>query len=146
MSATADQVARLRRMVAEPTTDTYSDMALAAMIEAWPLVDALGTEPHTWNQATTPPTPVANAGWIPTYDLNSAAAEIWDEKAAAVAQDYDFSADGGNYSRSQTYDHYIARARYYRARRAPGAIKVIVSPAPGAAIPTVWLGNAAEPD
>ncbi len=42
MAASAEQIARLRRMVAEPTTATYTDDDLAAYIAAHPLMDANG--------------------------------------------------------------------------------------------------------
>ena len=41
-SATAAQIARLRRMVAEPTEDPYDDDTLAAYIERYPLLDERG--------------------------------------------------------------------------------------------------------
>ena len=49
-------------------------------------------------------------------DLYAAAAEIWDEKAAAVAPNFDFSADGGNFSRSQMYAQYTETANKMRAK------------------------------
>jgi len=122
MSATSEQIARLRRMVAEPTTTTYSDDDLAEYIERYPLLDARGEEPYTWDDSTDPPTQDANEDWIPTYDLNAAAADIWDEKAAVASANYDFSADGGSYSRGQVADRYMQRARYYRSRRSAGHI------------------------
>ena len=92
MPVDAGQVARLRRLVAEPTADSYSDADLADAIEHHPL-DGGG------------------------FDLYAAAAEVWDEKAAVYAQDYDFAADGGDYKRSQAHDHALKMARLYRARR-----------------------------
>ena len=144
MSATAAQVARLRRMVAEATTDTYSDDDLEGYIEAYPLVDERGEAPYSWDTSTDPPTQEATEGWIPTYDLNAAAADIWEEKAAGIADRYDFSADGQSYSRSQAVDHAQRMARYYRAKRAPRTITQ--RPEPHASTEVEWLGNAAEGD
>ena len=121
-SVTAAQIAQLRRLVDEPLATTYSDELLTTMIEAHPTVDELGTIPYTWSIATDPPTKISTPGWIPTYDLNVAAADIWAEKAAVLARDYDFSADGAQYSRSQAYQQAMAQSRYYRGRRSPRTI------------------------
>ena len=129
MAATAAQIAQLRRMVAETTaTVTYSDTYLTTYIEAHPMYDERGEEPYTWDSSTTPPTKVVNLDWIATYDLNAAAADIWDEKAAEVADQFDFSADGASHSLSQKYEHYQRRAAYYRARRATRSITLIMQP------------------
>lgn len=109
-------------MVNEPTTTTYSDALISAAIERYPLMDAHSQESLTWDYSTTPPTSSENEDWIPTYDLNSAAAEIWDEKAAAVASNYSFSADGANLSRGDVVKNYERQAAKFRAR---GAVKAI---------------------
>lgn len=143
MAATAAQIAQVRRMVAEPTTTTYSDATIKSYIEAYPCIDERGEEPYDWDTSTDPPHQDANADWIPTYDLNAAAADLWDEKAATLAQDYDFSADGASYSRSQAYEAAEKRSRYYRSRRQPKTFTL--RPEPEAAAGDVWVGNLAEP-
>lgn len=143
MAASADQVARLRKMVAEPTTTTYSDVALKAYIEAYPLVDERGEAPYTFSSAT-PPARVENTGWMPTYDLNAAAADVWDEKAAALAANFDFQVDGGDYSRSQAFEHAQARARYYRSRRAPMTVTATQWPDESTLDDFPWIGNLPE--
>ena len=50
--------------------------------------------------------------------------------ASALAQDYAFSADGGNYSRNQAYEQYMRQSRYWSSRRRPGTIKLFMSPDP----------------
>ncbi len=116
MAATAEQVAQLRRMTGESSSDTYSDEALEETIERYPLEDARGEGP--WIESTTTPgTLEENPDWTATYDLNAAAADIWAEKAADLAQDFDFSADGGSYHRSQAYAQMMQQSRYYRSRR-----------------------------
>lgn len=122
MSATVDQIAKVRRMVAEPTAATYSDAQIGAFIEAHAVVDANGQEPLFYagvNQGM-----VANPTWMPTYDLNSAAADVWEEKAAVPAQDYDFSADGSQLNRSQVYKHAMQQARFFRSKRAAKTISM----------------------
>ena len=112
--ATAAQIAELRRMCAEPTTATYSDVTLAAYIERYPLTDARGQESYT-------------------YDLHAAAADVWNEKAAALAHLYDFSADGGSYTRSQRVAQAQAQARYHLARRNLNTIRLTMADGPSAA-------------
>jgi len=116
-SATAEQIAKVRRMTNEPNTTTYSDVAVEGYIESYPLEDARGEYP-TVESETTPGTLEENPDWTATYDLNAAAADIWSEKAAVLAGDFDFQADGGQYSRSQAYSQAMQQSRYYRSRRA----------------------------
>ena len=143
MAATAAQVARLRRMVAEPTETTYKDDELATTIESYPLIDERGEEPYSWDTSTDPPTQEENEAWIPTYDLAAAAAEVWSEKAALAAADYDFSADGASFSRSQAFEQAERMARYYRARRSPRTITA--RPEPEFPVSETWVGNLQEP-
>ena len=142
MAATAAQIAQLRRMVAEPTTDTYSDAALTTVIESFSLLDPLGLEPYTWDYSTTPPSQDANEEWIPTYDLHAAAAVIWEEKAGALTGNFDFAADGASFSRSQAYDMAMKQARRHSARRAPTTLTQIVEPRLST---ETYLVNAPEP-
>ena len=125
-------------------TSSYSDATIQSYIEAYPLLDERGEEPYTWDSSTTPPSQDANEDWIPTYDLHAAAADLWEEKAAVVGQDYDFSADGGSYHRSQVYEQYMKQARFHRARRKPQTMKAFMWPDPGTASVPVWVGNLAE--
>lgn len=49
-------------------------------------------------------------------DINAVAADIWEEKAATIAGQFDFEADGGKFSRSQQYAQYLTEAAKYRGR------------------------------
>lgn len=113
-------LAELRRLVAEPTTTTYSDALLTTYLEKYPCIDAFGEEPLDSEGE-------ANEDWIATYDLRAAAADIWEEKAVGVISKFDFSADGGNFSQSQQYKQYMEQARYNRSRRNPGTITLNVA-------------------
>jgi len=128
MSATAAMAERLRRMVDEPTEDTWDDDDIDEYIERYPLIDVLGTDPQDIDFSTTPPTISERDEWIPTYDLNAAAADIWEEKAGAIAENYDFAADGGRYSRSQKYEQYMSKSRFHLSRRSAKASKIFVKP------------------
>lgn len=106
MALTAAELARLRRMVAEPTdANGYTDSVLTAAAERCPLPDADGYDPD-------------HADWVATYDLAGAAADVWTEKAAGLAGSFDFSADGGSFTRSQAYGQAQQQATYWRSRRA----------------------------
>jgi hypothetical protein len=120
-SVIAAQIAQLRRMVNEPLNTNYSDVDMTTYIETYPLVDENGESPRV-PSTTTPDLMMVNPDWIATYDLHAAAADIWDEKAAVVSVDYDFSADGASLNRSQVYQQCMAQARYHRSRRSPKTI------------------------
>jgi hypothetical protein len=113
-SAVNTDIAELRRMIAEPTTTTYSDATLTTYIEKYPLIDSYGRDPTI-------------TGWVEDYDLASAAAKIWAEKAAKLVCDYDFSADGASYSRSQSYEMFMKQAKYWSSRRAPVTLRAVTA-------------------
>jgi len=125
MTATAAMIMQVRRMVNEPDATTYSDEDIQAYIEAYPLLDERGQEPYTYDTSTEPPTATDNEDWIPTYDLHAAAADIWEEKAATVADKFDFGADGSNYSVSQKYAMYMRQAKHHRSRRSIKTVTLI---------------------
>ncbi len=126
-------IARLRRMADEPMPQesgvepVYSDEVLAEYIEAYPLPDLDGNLPDLDT-------------WTPTYDLNAAAADVWEEKAAALARRHDFSADGGRFNRSQQYEQALKQARHYRSRRAVRMLSVVRGNKPGAS----YIANETE--
>lgn len=146
MTASAAQIAQVRRMTAEPTTTTYSDALIQGFIEDHPLIDELGTEPYYWvTNGSSAPTKTDSADWYPTYDLNAAAADVWEEKAASIAALYDFKADGGDYSRSQAHEHAKKMAKYYRSRSSMFVVDQVKKPdEPDSSLS--WIGNLAEED
>lgn len=103
MDAT-NRILKLRRMTNEPTASVYTDDMLTAYIADAAVMDANGNFPD-------------DDDWVETYDLNRAAADIWEEKIAVVSGEYDFNADGGDYKQSQRRDEFERRARHYRARQ-----------------------------
>lgn len=130
MAATAAMVMQLREMTNEVGSSTYRDAQLTTIIERHPIIDERGEPPYEWDTSTSPPTQDDNDDWIATYDLNAAAADVWDQKAAAAAADYDYSADGANLQRSQVYVHCSRQAAIYRSRRAPRTITQRPEPKP----------------
>ena len=121
MTQTAFTLSKLRRMVNEPTVTPYTDDILTSYIEEHPVMDTAGHEQYDADG-------VLDADWVATYDLHWAAADIWEEKAAAVQTYYSFSADGGNYSQDQLYQTAMEQARFHLARRRPGSRDTHKSP------------------
>jgi len=95
MSASPDEILRLRRMCGEDCSETYSDSDLAAYIEAHARTADDGSE---------------------SYDLHAAAADVWEEKAASSACAIDSTIDGVALATSQRHEHALAMARRHRAR------------------------------
>lgn len=116
-------------MVAESTTTTYTDTDLRGYIERYPLLDGLGYEPYVVSD-TDATLLEENAGWTPTYDLNAAAADVWAEKGAALALEFDFNAGSQSFQRSQAYEMCMQQSRYYRSRRSAAAVHLQTTPKP----------------
>jgi hypothetical protein len=96
-------------MTAEPRSsdpyneDGYSDTELQTRLdELYALVDADGRQP-------------GDEDWTPTYDLNLAAADIWQEKAGRVAYEFDYSSLGSSHGRTGKYNHAMRQARHFRS-------------------------------
>lgn len=120
MSATAAMIAEVRRLANEPATTTYSDLLITGFVERYPMLDEVGEEPYIWSDDD-PPVKSDNTDWTPTYNLYLAAADIWDEKAAAVAAQYDFKAGQSSYTQSQLQAQYLQMAERYRNKPTRGA-------------------------
>jgi hypothetical protein len=125
MAPTAEQIARLRRMVAEPTEATYDDEACTALLEEYAVLDWLGKEPVVIDRqvAGGPPVVISNPLWTPTYDMHAAAARIWHEKAAAWIERYSFTDSGQSFDRNQVYQNMMQRAKFHEARRNPRTLE-----------------------
>ncbi|HEX9923241.1 MAG TPA: hypothetical protein VGD99_11315 [Anaerolineae bacterium] len=125
----SDVLARLRKMIGEPTEATYTDDDLGLRLAQEPVKDLAGTTSFYLDELQLPPVLRLNTNWLPTYDLNRVAAEIWLEKAAACPSDqHDFSTDGSSFSRSQIYDHYMQNYRTFNARRKARSRLILRSP------------------
>lgn len=82
----ASAKARLARMVAADVRPVLDDAALEDLLDQGQVQDAVGLWP-------------TDTGWTETYDLNASALEGWRWKAAQVAADFTFSADGASYDK-----------------------------------------------
>lgn len=104
MAPTSNQIKRVRRMTEESDfTSPYSDEEISDIISEAAIMDSNGKMP-------------IDPDWIETYDLYDAASRIWLEKAAKVAKEFDFSSDGGNFSRSQKQAQYLKQAAMFAGR------------------------------
>lgn len=135
-TAAAD-IARLRRMVNEPGTATYTDALLVAVLVAYPLPDVAGEWPLLTSGS-------ANTSWVGTYDLAAAAADVWEEKATAFVGNFNFTADGATFNKVQVTQNYERQARKWRSRRALGTHTLAAYPAP--TVRDLWIANLAERD
>lgn len=93
--------------------------------------------PDAFGRASTDP------AWDPTYHLAPAAAEGWAWKAAKVAGNYHFTADGGSFHRDQVLEHCLKMAAHFRALSGAHSIPV---QAVGTSPQSLWvhgqIGNA----
>lgn len=141
MAVSISLVARLRRMVSDLSGEAFTNADLEAAIERYPTADELGERPYTLDRTTVPPTQEANASWIPTYDLHASAADLWEQKAAALAENYDFSDSQASYRRSQAYDMAMKQVRYHRSRSCPKSVSAASLKGDD---PPVWIANLPE--
>lgn len=58
----------------------------------------------------------SHADYTTTYDLSAATAGVWREKAARLAEGFDFRSEGATFTRSQAYRHALAQATYWHAQ------------------------------
>jgi len=140
---TAEMIAQVRRMVGEPNSSTYDHDTVVEYIAKHPLIDERGEKPYSFETSDEPPTEDLNEDWIPTFDLHATAAEMWGEKAATYAANFDFSVDGGNFTHSQQHEHCLTQARYHSSRRSMKTVNLIRETR---SIPSEWIGNLAEVD
>lgn len=99
----ADLIAWLRRLIAESAQTPYTDQNLSDLIEASACNDTEGRLPD-------------HDDWVATYDVWAVASDIWMEKSAMIADEYDFSADGGSFNRSQKVQNALKMASYCKSR------------------------------
>lgn len=143
-NVTPAMIAQLRRMINEPDDTTYDDDALTTYIAEYPCLDERGEEAYTWDTSTTPPTREDNDDWFAVFDLHAAAADIWEEKAATVADKFNFSADGARFDVSKRYEQYMRQARYHRSRRVPKTMRLHKWPEETGAQSLSWITNKLE--
>lgn len=147
MAATAAQILEVRRMCALAAGDTtYIDSLLTTYIERYPHLDERGEYPYTYDGSTEPPTQEDNDSWIPTYDLHAAARDVWQEKAADLADKFDANSDGSSLKRSQLYEQAMKQARYHASRMMARTMTAHKWPKENSSGNFPWIGNLPEVD
>ncbi len=123
MTVTAEMIASVRRKTGEPEAQTYTDAAIEAIIEA-SQVRVARTVTETDDGIINRSQALDDTEYL--YDLNRAAATIWEEKLAALVShgSFDVSGAGGSFSRSQIEQQYQRRLAYYLARRYLTSVEV----------------------
>lgn len=96
-------IRKVRLMINEPTTDTWTDPEIADLFPDYVCADKFGNEPD-------------DPKWETTYNLYALASYIWQVKAARVADEFDFTADGGSFNRSQKQLMALKQASFYDSR------------------------------
>lgn len=100
------------------STDALEELSRLVAADQVPTLDAadlqsiLGTAVRPDSDGRPP----SHAEWVPTYDLNAAAAEGWQRKAGLAASKFDFAEDDQRFNVGQIHNHCIAQARLYRNR------------------------------
>jgi len=94
-------IERMTAFSAEPALTTAEVGRLVALAKR---VDAAGLKPGT-------------VGWTPTWDRYASVAEGWRWKAAKVAGQFSFSADGGRIDKAEIRRACLEMAQHYSARR-----------------------------
>lgn len=87
---------------------------------AWPTTSgatvADGTV--TWTEAGLAP-------WVPTFDLDVAAAEGWRWKAGKATARFNFAEDGQRFDRAQVYQHCVRMTEFFAQRMAMTSLPLI---------------------
>ncbi len=111
---------RLERMVAAGVEPTLSPTDIDDLLNLARRVDVNGLSP-------------SDVGWIPTFDLDAAAAEGWRTKAGRAVPRFGVSLDGDTLNRQQIYVHCLKQADAY-ARRILGSLRVVSDRQPASTV------------
>lgn len=94
-----------------------SDAELATLLATFALPDASMSRP-------------GDTGWVPTYDVDRAAAEGWRWKAGRVSDRTDIADEAAQIKRSQLYEHCMAMAASFDRRATETDAKTITTTRP----------------
>lgn len=100
-----EAIAKVNRMTDAPVAPIVTAEEVESILAECRIIDAEGRAP-------------VSDGWEGAWDFNLAAAEVLETKAVRCATDFDFSADGSRFNRSQKQEHFRQLARELRNRRA----------------------------
>lgn len=99
----ADTVARVTRLGATASRPAISVADVNSIVASYPLPDAAGLVS-------------SQVGWVPNYDANAAIAEVYAQKAALVAGDFNFTADDASYDKADLLAHMLEMRDMYAAK------------------------------
>jgi hypothetical protein len=117
MTISANEILRVRRMTNEPNAEgTYTDEVITDIAEGHALTES------AWPDAD-----------VVVYDLHAIAAEIWEEKAAALSPEVasgsaDEFGDTTDKFVDTSYEHALKQAEYHFAHRMPRSRKPVKWP------------------
>jgi hypothetical protein len=109
----AEAYEALRAMVAADSDPVLSEVEVERLLLIARRADVDGRE-------------ITDAAWVPTWDLNAAAAEGWRNKAGKVAGQFSFATDGQTFNRVQMVEQCREMARLY-ANRVHGSMPMASS-------------------
>lgn len=95
---------RLKQMVAFESEPKLTPTEVEGLLEQYARKDKNGNSPSL-------------AEWIPTYDLNGAAAEGWRLKMGKASELISVDLDGERMSSNQVFEHCERMSRMYSRRR-----------------------------
>lgn len=99
----AGALARLTEMVAADQRPVLSPESVGRLLDDFRVKDRDGNL-------------VTDVGYVPTWNLNAAAAEGWRRKAALVAGDFSFTADDAHYTKGQVLANMERMVQMYAAK------------------------------
>lgn len=99
----AAYVARAKSLSEWESRPALTEAEVIAAVRAYPLPDLYHLT-------------IAQDGWTQTWDLNAAVAELWGKKAGKVAGDFDFQADGSQFSKGDVIAHCLDMQATYAAK------------------------------
>lgn len=103
-------IEKLKKMTAWDTAPTLSETELTELLDSAGISDKNGFSPTTLE-------------WIPTYDLNTAAAAGWMMKAGRASALVEADPPGSGILTSKVFENCLAMARVYSAK-SRAAVKV----------------------
>lgn len=109
---------------------TVSDGAAGLVEPTWPTTDGTTVTLDGITYSTD-----ETGAWVPTYDLNAAAAEGWRWKAGKIANAFEASADQQTFKRDQQFEHCMKMAAMFEAKAAGGELFGSINP------PAVGFGS-----
>jgi hypothetical protein len=98
---------RVKALSSPAQRPVVDDDTVAAFLDASPLVNTVtGLGPQ-------------DEAWDGPWDENLAISKVWDAKAAMIAGDYNFSADGASYNKGDLLAKFLEMAQKYLALSGP---------------------------